>query len=102
MATPATGPQIVDTQLPGEPIDDTNAPPLALDQDPYPAAHSGVASRLEAYRAGERRRTQLARVLARVFTADELAQLFDAIPDGWGEPVQVLADALGTAWGNVR
>lgn len=96
MARSTTDPeaQINSVQLPGE----APAPVEALPGTVTPR----VADRLEAYRARERKTTQLARTLGRVFTNDELAQLFDTMPDGKGEPVQVLADALGKAWGDTR
>jgi hypothetical protein len=45
-------------------------------------------------------RTQaaLTRVLRRYFTAEELGQIFDLLPDGQGEPFETLVTAVGTAW----
>lgn len=39
----------------------------------------------------------LVRVLRRHFTADELGQMFDGLPDGDG-PLATLVTAVGTAW----
>ena len=109
MARSTTDPEvhIGGERLPGEPVTIDQAANTNFAQGgPIPAAGTPttlpVQNRLEAYRTRERKTTQLARALARVFTNDELAQLFDSIPDGHGEPGQLLADALGKAWGDTR
>lgn len=44
----------------------------------------------------------LVRVFSRNFTADELGAMFDALPANTGQPMTTLADAIGTAWSDVR
>lgn len=96
--TPTTIDQAADAGFPSTPV----AAVSEHGEQVRPRTNPRVADRLEAYRARERKTIQLARTLGRVFTSTELAVLFDALPDGQGVPIQVLADAVGKAWGDTR